>query len=204
MIPIQYALRRRMMVRSESFSFEYTGTFTDVINGSNRIITFTSSGILTVKGSITSEVYMLAGGGGAAYALGYWDIACSGGGGGYDTFTTELKPGDYPITIGTGGFAVNTSQVQSGLQVTGGTGGDTIAFGRTCTGGTGSTTGRTHSVGMGGSPNGENGRRKTVSGNNPMTVLGGAPNGGKLEVISGTSQQAYSGGDGYIALTIPI
>ena len=197
------ALRRRMMVCSGPFSFEYTGTFTDVINGSNRIITLTSSGILTVKGSITSEVYMLAGGGGAAFAHGYWDIACSGGGGGYDTFTTELKPGDYPITIGTGGAAAKITTAESVSALTGGTGGDTIAFGRTCTGGTGSTTGRTHSVGKGGSPNGENGKRKSVSGPNPMTVLGGAPNGGKLEVIRGSSQQAYSGGDGYITLTIP-
>lgn len=202
-IPMQYALRRRMMMCSGPFSFEYTGTFTDVINGSNRIITLTSSGILTVKGSITSEVYMLAGGGGAAYAHGYWNIACSGGGGGYDTFTTELKPGNYPITIGTGGAAANTTQ--SGVsKLTGGTGGDTIAFDRTCTGGTGSTTGGTHSVGKGGSPNGENGKRKTVEGFDPITVLGGAPNGGKLEVIRSTNQQAYPGGDGYITITIPI
>ena len=186
------------------FGLKYSGDAEHTINDNKHIVKLLSSGILTVKGSITSEVYMLAGGGGAAYALGYWDIACSGGGGGYDTFTTKLEPGDYPITIGTGGFAVNNSQVQSGLQVTGGTGGDTIAFGRTCTGGTGSTTGRTHSVGNGGSPNGENGKRINVSGFDPITVLGGAPNGGKLEVIRSTNQQAYSGGDGYITLTIPI
>lgn len=185
------------------FGLKYSGDAEHTINDNKHIVKLLSSGILTVKGSITSEVYMLAGGGGAAYACGYWDIACSGGGGGYDTFTTELKPGDYPITIGTGGAAANMTAVESVSALTGGTGGDTIAFGRTCTGGTGSTTGRTHSVGMGGSPNGEDGQRKSVSGSNPMTVLGGAPNGGKLEVIRGSDQQAYSGGDGYITLTIP-
>lgn len=183
---------------------KYSGDAEHTINDNKHIVKLLSSGILTVKGSITSEVYMLAGGGGAAYVLGYWDKACSGGGGGYDTFTTKLEPGDYPITIGTGGFAVNNSQVQTGLKLTGGTGGDTIAFDRTCTGGTGSTSGTTHSVGKGGSPNGEDGQQKSVSGSNPMTVLGGAPNGGKLEVIRGSDQQAYSGGDGYITLTIPI
>ena len=192
------------MVCSGPFSFEYTGTFTDAINGSNRIITLTSSGILTVKGSITAEVYMLAGGGGAAYVAGYWNIGCSGGGGGYDTFTTKLEPGDYPITIGTGGFAVNFLEVQDNIKRTGGTGGDTIAFDRTCTGGTGSTSGTTHSVGKGGSPNGEDGLNTSVSGVYPITVLGGAPNGGKLEVIRSTNQQAYPGGNGYITLTIPI
>ena len=186
------------------FGLKYSGDAEHTINDNKHIVKLLSSGILTVKGSITSEVYMLAGGGGAAYAHGYWDIACSGGGGGYDTFTTELKSGDYPITIGTGGAAANMTAVEVVSALTGGTGGDTIAFSRTSKGGTGSTTGRTHSVGMGGSPNGENGQRKTVSGNNPMTVLGGAPNGGKLEVIRDSSQQAYSGGDGYITLTIPI
>ena len=186
------------------FGLKYSGDAEHTINDNKHIVKLLSSGILTVKGSITSEVYMLAGGGGAAYALSGWDKACSGGGGGYDTFTTKLEPGDYPITIGTGGFAVNNSQVQSGLQVTGGTGGDTIAFGRTCTGGTGSTAGASASVGKGGSPNGENGQRINVSGFDPITVPGGAPNGGKLEVIRNSSQQAYSGGDGYITLTIPV
>ena len=186
------------------FGLKYSGDAEHTVNDNKHIVKLLSSGILTVKGSIASEVYMLAGGGGAAYAYGYWDIACSGGGGGYDTFKTELKPGDYPITIGTGGAAANMTAAEVVSALTGGTGGDTIAFSRTCTGGTGSTTGRTHSAGMGGSPNGENGQRKTVSGNKPMTVLGGAPNGGKLEVISGSDQQAYSGGDGYITLTITV
>ena len=186
------------------FGLKYTGDFSvETVDGA-KIVTLLSSGTLTVTRSITAEVYMLAGGGGAAHARGYWDIACSGGGGGYDTFTTELKSGDYPITIGTGGAAANMTSVEAVSALTGGTGGDTIAFSRTCTGGTGSTAGRTHSVGKGGSPNGKDGQRKSVSGSNPMTVLGGAPNGGKLEVIRGSNQQAYSGGDGYITLTIPI
>lgn len=184
------------------FGLKYSGDADYTVSDNKHIVKLLSSGILTVKSSITAEVYMLAGGGGAAYSVYYWDSVCSGGGGGYDTFTTELKPSDYPITIGTGGFAVNGSQIAN--KITGGTGGDTIAFGRTCTGGTGSTTGETHLVGKGGSSNGENGQSQTVSGNNPMTVPGGAPNGGKVEVITSSSQQAYPGGDGYITLTIPI
>ena len=186
------------------FGLKYSGDAGYTVSDNKHIVKLLSSGILTVKSSITAEVYMLAGGGGAAFAHGYWTTACSGGGGGYDTFTTELTPGDYPITIGTGGVAANITTAEAVSALTGGTGGDTIAFGRTCTGGTGSTTGRTHSVGKGGSPNGEDGQRRDVSGRDPITVPGGAPNGGKLEVISGSSQQAYSGGDGYITLTIPI
>lgn len=186
------------------FGLKYSGDADYTVSDNKHIVKLLSSGTLTVKSSITAEVYMLAGGGGAAFAHGYWMTACSGGGGGYDTFTTELISGDYPITIGTGGAAANITTAETVSALTGGTGGDTIAFSRTCTGGTGSITGRTHSVGTGGSPNGENGIRKTVSGNNPMTVLGGAPNGGKLEVINSSNQRAYSGGDGYITLTIPI
>lgn len=186
------------------FGLKYSGDAGYTVSDNKYVVKLLSSGILTVKSSITAEVYMSAGGGGAAYALSYWNTACSGGGGGYDTFTIELKPSNYPITIGAGGFAVNNSEVQVGIKVTGGTGGDTIAFGRTCTGGTGSTASASASVGKGGSPNGENGQRSNVSGYDPITVPGGAPNGGKLKVIRSSSQQAYSGGDGYIALTIPI
>ena len=184
------------------FGLKYSGDAEHTINDNKHIVKLLSSGILTVKSSITAEVYMLAGGGGAAYANGFWTTVCSGGGGGYDTFETALEPGDYSITIGTGGSAIYVESTNS--SVTGGTGGDTIAFGRTCTGGTGSTSGYSHSVGKGGSPNGENGKTASVSGLDPITVLGGAPNGGKVEVIRSTNQQPYSGGDGYITLTIPI
>lgn len=189
------------------FGLKYTGDFSvETVDGA-KIVTLLSSGTLTVTRSITAEVYMLAGGGGAAYIRGYWTTACSGGGGGYDTFETALEPDDYPITIGIGGIAKNDAESVSN-KLTGGTGGDTIAFGRTCTGGTGSTAGSTAvsapSVGKGGYPNGEDGKKESVSGYNPKTVSGGAPNGGKLEVIRSADQQAYSGGNGYITLTIPI
>lgn len=197
------ALRRRMMMCSGPFSFEYTGTFTDVINGSNRIITLTSSGILTVKGSITAEVYMLAGGGGGMYTTSYIGGA-SGGGGGYQTVEVELAPGTYEIVIGAGG---RTNANSSSYVATAPSGGDTTAFGYTSTGGGGGSIDySTYKAGVGGTPNGGNGKTGTYNGN--RNVTGGSPNGGGF--TTGTSvnnrnpTNVTNGGDGYVTITIPI
>lgn len=52
-------LRRRLMMGGGAFEFTYTGHFTDKIEGSKRVIKFTSSGTLNVSGSVVADVYLL-------------------------------------------------------------------------------------------------------------------------------------------------
>lgn len=67
-------LRRRLMSGGGAFEFTYTGHFTDKIEGSKRVIKFTSSGTLNVSGSVVAVLYLLAGGGGAQYDTGYENV----------------------------------------------------------------------------------------------------------------------------------
>lgn len=155
MIPFPYVLRRRMMMRSSApFSFEYTGAFQDYISGSNRVIKFTSSGTLKViKKAINVQCKLYGAGGAAAYFYspsGWLDtqtlrtcVLCGGGSGGYRTFTFDLEPGSYAITVGASK--------------------DTTAFGRTATKGGAAYANslEAYGAGAGGSPNGVTGAVKT-------------------------------------------
>ena len=154
MIPIQYALRRRHMCSGGRFSFEYTGAFTDVIKGSNRVITFTSSGTLKVIKKAINVRCQLYGAGGASahfYSPSGWlntqtlrtCVLCGGGSGGYRTFTFDLEPGSYAITVGASK--------------------DATAFGRTATKGGAAYANslEDYGAGAGGSPKGVNGEVKT-------------------------------------------
>lgn len=193
-IPMQAALRR-MIKPAGAFDFTYTGTFTDTIVDSNRVITLTSSGTLTVTGSKTCQLYLLAGGGGGAYQ-GYNVYSASGGGGGnllVSDFT--IGQGDYNITIGKGG----TKESAAGSFARASNGGDTAGFGYTCTGGTGGVVdGKTTYPGSGGNPNGGNGN----GGGYLQDAAGGTPNGGSITWAGGLT--VNDGGDGYITITIPI
>ena len=142
------------MCSDEPFSFEYTGAFTDVINGSNRVITFTSSGTLKViKKAINVQCKLCGAGGAAAYFYspsGWLDtqtlrtcVLCGGGSGGLKTFTFDLEPGSYAITVGASK--------------------NTTAFGRTATKGGAAYANslEDYGAGAGGSPNGVTGAVKT-------------------------------------------
>lgn len=193
----EWALRRRMMTTGGgAFEFAYTGQFTDKIEGSERVIKFTSSGTLNVSGSVVADLYLLAGGGGAQYDTGYENVMSGGGGGNLTVNDFMLSNGTYNLTIGKGGGAYTGEYTNSKRS---GDGGDTTGFGYTCTGGTGGgENGYTPYGGTGGNPNGRNGSTPGKGVLRP--VAGGTPNGGSI----GNSMQAYSGGAGYITLTIPV
>ena len=198
MIPLQFALRRRMMIKRDSkieFEFEYTGDYTDNRDKNGKgTVRFTSKGTLTVlSGTNTVSAYILGAGGGGLYVEGWSDRSASGGGGGFQTVDVELSPGTYAIVIGKGGagrYAPKSSQSSSPA---GGNGGKTTAFGYTSTGGNGGKLdGKTYNAvaGRGGSPNGSSG--------SVGRGRGGSPNGG---ASSHTTAADNSGGDGYVAIT---
>lgn len=171
-----------MMAGGGAFEFTYTGQFTDKIEGSKRVIKLTSSGTLDVSGSVVADVYLLAGGGGAQRSE---SLTGGGGGGGNQTLAKfRIAEGLYSISIGKGGQGGLTTDDYGNVYCAH-PGGSTSGFGYTVTGGRGGCAGKySASGGTGGSPNG-------VAGS---TSSGGSPNGG----------WPYSGGDGYITITIPV
>ena len=189
-ISFSATLRRRMMMAGGgAFEFTYTGQFTDKIEGSKRVIKLTSSGILQVSADVDVDVYLLAGGGGAIMwvsSSGVFLAGRNGGNGGSINKSLVLTAHyTYEVTIGEGGKGHYRRFNGSDWQHTSGTGGQTQAFGLTCTGGTGAVKDGTESDmlydGTNGSP------------------YNGATNGGR-----GQSQNTIDGGDGYVTITIPI
>ena len=192
-IPIQYALRRRMMMTGDgAFEFTYTGQFTDKIEGSKRVIKLTSSGTLNVSGSVVADIYLLAGGGGASC---HSEAAGGGGGGGNQTITNyTVKSGVYDVTVGKGGQGRSMTGDYDNNFTYGSSGGDTSIFGHTCTGGGGGgSSSYFGSSGPGGTPNGKNGGSNSYG----ESAGGGSPNGG-------SSPRPLNGGDCYITLTIQL
>lgn len=197
MIPMQFALRRRMIKRDSKieFEFEYTGNYTDNRDKNGKgSIRFTSKGTLTVlSGKATVSAYILGAGGGGVYAENWANRSASGGGGGFQTVNVELLPGTYEIVIGKGGAGKYAPKSSQSSSPAGGNGGKTTAFGYTSTGGGGGKLdGATYNAvaGRGGSPNGIPG--------SVGRSLGGAPNGG---ASSYTTAANNSGGDGYVQIT---
>ena len=188
MIPLQFALRRRMMSGGGAFEFTYTGQFTDKIEGANRVIKFTSSGILQVSADVDVDMYLLAGGGGAIIWLevdgSLYNYKNGGSGGSINKRLTLNASQPYEITIGTGGTGYSVKEGGTGWQLSGGTGGTTQAFGLTCTGGTGAV--------KKGSTNGKN---DWYSGSN------GSPYNGATNRGRGPSESTKNGGDGYVTIT---
>lgn len=186
----------------EPFAFEYSGNYTDNRDADGKgTVRLNTSGTLTVlSGKATVSVYILGAGGGGVYTESFIGGA-SGGGGGYQTVEVELAPGTYEIVIGTGGA---TSVIYSTYVVTAPSGGDTIAFGYTSTGGKGGAVSYdTYTAGNGGSPNGGKGKTGSYDGN--RNVAGGSPNGGGFTTGTSTSDRdptnVTNGGDGYVELT---
>lgn len=178
--------------------FLYTGDYTDNRDADGKgTVRFNTSGTLSVlSGKAVVSVYILGGGGGGALSGGSsGPRAKSGGGsGGYLTVDKELETGDYEIIIGSGGAGKSGTSA-----ATGATGGETVAFGYTCTGGSGGYANKTAATGeggAGGSPYGNNGEYSSASSSSPATALGGSPNGG-----SASKSGANDGGDGYVEIT---
>ena len=170
-------IQRRRMLASGTFRFTFTGTYTDERTGGMGVITFTSSGTLTVL-SGGAAAALLRGGGGGGGGGGYIDGAYGGGGGGgggsgYETSATlHLIPGTYTITIGAGGN-------RGYHEENGSNGGTTSAFGYSANGGIGGE-------GAAGGQGGDGGAGKNAGANGDQGVGGsygrggdgGSPNGG--------------------------
>ena len=181
----------------EPFAFTYSGDFTDNRVDGVGTVRLNTSGTLTVTGSpVTVSVTIVGAGGGAARrkVTNNYATSGSGGGGGIQTVEVTLEAGTYDIVIGTGGAATNKT---GSADQTGGTGGSTIAFGKTSTGGGGGTsTASAGKAGSGGTPNGKAGKTTALVLDNQANIAGGTPNGGA--VVNGVPQ---AGGDGYVDLT---
>nr|DAL09774.1 MAG TPA_asm: hypothetical protein [Caudoviricetes sp.] len=108
MIPLQFALRRRMMINNNKVIFSYTGN----CNIQDNYLRLLSSGTLRFNHSTVCDVFLVGGGaggsGGSANTGGSYDhyYAGPGGGGGY-TITklqTDITGNlDIIVTIGNGG-----------------------------------------------------------------------------------------------------
>lgn len=194
-------------VSEEPFAFEYSGNYTDNRDADGKgTVRFNTSGTLTVtSGKATVLAYMLAGGGGGAYTR-FFIGGGSGGGGGYQTLEYTLEPGEYSIIIGQGGATINgrAEYINSVYVYTAPSGGDTVAFEQTVTGGGGGSVNYdSFKAGVGGTPNGSRGKIGKYSGT--RNVPGGSPNGGGFTTGTSTSDReptnVTNGGDGYVKLT---
>lgn len=196
--------------KEEPFALTYSGDFTDSrVDGIGDVTLNTSGTLVTTGQTVKVKVYILAGGGGAACNVSqYWskDAAASGGGGGNQEVEVTLEPGTYEIVIGTGGTAANGT---GSSELIGGTGGDTIAFGVTSTGGGGgkakagtSSSSTRATAGLAGSPNATAGTKKTgESASGVYNLAGGTPNGGQVTPNSSSSATGYPGGNGLVRIT---
>lgn len=169
---------------SGNVTFIYTGKYTDNRISGKGTVRLNSSGVMTVTGEPVTVSVTIVGAGGGAVQHGF---VATGGSGGIQTISVTLAPGTYEIVIGVGGFAI------TGSNGTAGNGGDTIAFGKTSTGGEGATVINSNgTAGEGGTPNGNKGKGPTVTGD----LSGGLPNGGGV-----VDYAAQPGGNGYVEIT---
>lgn len=110
MIPIQYALRRRMMMAAmasidiSALSITYTGTYTDygmvtMSDGAQyRLLAFTSSGTLSIEQPVNCEVCVVGGGANGAKATSH-----RGGDGGAGAYLKNQSVSAYnggPVVVG--------------------------------------------------------------------------------------------------------
>lgn len=194
-------------------TFHYTGQYSTEDDGTNYIITFITSGVLTIENLPESDVsvYLLAGGGGAALAYdnGYYMSYATGGGGGNATYSTTIKSGTYDIVVGAGGTSYKAA---SFTKKKAGDGGNSTAFGFTVTGGKGGQVAARNQTpeqiiaGAAGSPNASAGN--SGWGYDCWNYGGGSPNGGGTSKTTSSSesdyfsgyQQVSPGGDGHVKL----
>lgn len=112
MIPLQFALRRRMMINNNKVIFSYTGNC-DIQDNCLRLL---SSGTLIFNHSTVCDVFLVGGGaggsGGAANTGGSYNYYYGGPGGGGGYTITKLQTDitgnlDIIVTIGNGGYGGN-------------------------------------------------------------------------------------------------
>jgi len=197
-------IQRRRMLASGTFRFTFTGTYTDERTGGMGVITFTSSGTLTVLSGGAAAALLRGGGGGGGgggYIHGVYGGGGGGGGGsGYETSANlHLIPGTYTITIGAGG---NRGYHEDN----GANGGTTSAFGYSANGGLGGE-------GADGSQGGDGGAGKNAGANGDQGGIyhddpyggwpgeGGLPNGGRGGRGEPDDFSPSSGTTGIVTLT---
>ena len=131
MIPIQYALRRRMMMAAmtsvdiSALSITYTGTYTDygmvtMSDGAQyRLLAFTSSGTLSIEQPVNCEVCVVGGGANGGSAGG------DGGAGAYlkNQSVSAYNGGSVVVGAGQGVSSIADVSVNAVLGKNGGTGG---------------------------------------------------------------------------------
>ena len=131
MIPIQYALRRRMMMAAmasvdiSALSITYTGDYTDygmvtMSDGARyRLLAFTSSGTLSIEQPVNCEVCVVGGGANGQGAGG------SGGAGGYlkNQAITKYNGGAVVVGAAQAASSVGEVSVKAVSGKNGGTGG---------------------------------------------------------------------------------
>jgi hypothetical protein len=148
---------------------------------------FTSSGTWTVPAGVTKvRFYGIGGGGGSQKG---YNVAHTGGGGGYCVKTLTVSPGQVlSVTVGGGGKKGSTSSSAAG---TGGT--TSLSGGCSATGGKG---GSWDKPGSGGSASGGDLNQAGSAGNSsstPSTVQGGIA-GGNYSPIGGSVNSTYGRG----------
>lgn len=197
MNPVFLARRRMIIATGGVFSFTYTGLYTDVIAGGVRVITFMSSGTLSVAaGKSGLAVTLVGGGGGGGKGYNGSGLYRTGGGGGSGYCVSQvlnIPAGEYAITTGDGGRG-STAYAGAAAGTT------TTAFGLAANGGKAGTDGSLYSVGKGG--NGGNNGSDGASGD--TTVPGGAAIRGVGAGGQGVINYLHtgSGGDGGVIIEI--
>ena len=196
----------------KSFLFSATGG-TEATSGGFKYHTFTGNGTLSVNGTISADILVVAGGG----PTGGWDGRNEGqgggGAGGLLYFTSQnLSTQNYSITVGAGGTAVDANASNgSNSQFQG----LTLALGGGCGGGfrgPEDTTGRSGGSGGGGSygwgpgttgPYGEAGKfggagtsGQGNAGGNGLGQRGGGGGGASSSGGTATSSNPGTGGSG--------
>ena len=125
--------------KNKKFEYEYSGSSSKTEYADSTVISFVSSGTLTIKSDAKGVVMVLGGGGGGQGGIYNSCGVC--GGAGYSKISSDLEfySGDkYSITIGAGGSKGTGSQYNA---TCGGTGGQTTFGAMTANGGNGCGTG---------------------------------------------------------------
>lgn len=134
MIPIQYALRRRMMMAAmtsidvSALSITYTGTYTDygmvtMSDGARyRLLAFTSSGTLSIEQPVNCEVCVVGGGANGAKATS--SFGGDGGAGAYlkNQSVSAYNGGSVVVGAGQGVSSIADVSVNAVSDKNGGTG----------------------------------------------------------------------------------
>ena len=155
---------------------------TEIISGSYKIHTFTTSDNFIVHDSGTIDYLMVAGGGGGGARHGG-----GGGAGGMNTGSMSITPGTYSISVGAGGAGT-----PSGATTRGSPGTDTTGLGYTAVGGGGGG-GRTQGVGGSG---GSGGGGNTAGSGNQSGGTGTAGQGNNGGTSASSHSNDYCGGGG--------